>query len=336
MKTAISSNPVYDLCLSYQKTAALQAAIALDLFSVVGGDALTADELAARTHAALRGIRILCDFLCVLGLLEKRDGRYCQSADAARFLDRASPQCLADVAGFLAAPETVALAMGDPAAYVKAGTAACLSNLSADNPAWVKFARAMVPFAAVTAKRTAAYLTSRGLRPQRVLDVAAGHGLYGIEVARAVREATVVAIDWDGVLACARENAARAGVSDRYETIAGSVFERPWGTGYDLILLPNILHHFDREGCVKLLRLAKDALRADGFALVIDLMPNPDRVSPPEPATFAFLMLVTTPAGDAYTCAEYEQMARDAGLQPAAAVRLLPTPETLLELRLSP
>lgn len=334
MMNQISNNPVYDISLSYQKTAAMKAAIKLDIFTKIGNDCLSADQIAEITGASLRGVRILCDFLCVIGLLEKSTNLYNLSLDAKRFLDRKSPHCLAGIIDFYASPEIVSLIMNDPPSYVITGGASGLSNLSPENPVWVKFAQAMVPFASVTAKRTAAFISKKSINPHKVLDIAAGHGLFGIEVANVISDASVMAIDWANVLEVAKGNAELAGLSDRYKTTSGNAFEVDWGNNYDLILLPNILHHFDQDGCVHLLGKAKDALSIDGSVFLIDIMPNPDRVSPPEQAAFAFLMLATTPQGDAYTCAEYETMAGAAGLTLADSMQLLPTPQTLLEFKI--
>jgi hypothetical protein len=335
MVDKISNNAVYDISLSYQKTAAMKAAVKLDIFTKIGDQCLSVEQIVNVTGASLRGMRILCDFLCVIGLLEKNSNLYNLSVAAKRFLDRTSPHCLADVIDFFAAPEIVSLIMDDPPSYVIAGGASGLTNISQDNPVWVRFARAMVPFASVAAKRTASYIARRAMQPRKVLDIAAGHGLFGIEVANVISEALIMAIDWANVLEVARKNADLAGLADRYKTASGNAFEIDWGISYDLILLPNILHHFDQDGCVQLLCKAKDSLSIDGSIFVIDIMPNPDRISPPEQAAFAFLMLATTPHGDAYTCAEYEAMAGTVGLTLVDSMQLLPTPQTLLEFKLS-
>jgi 2-polyprenyl-3-methyl-5-hydroxy-6-metoxy-1,4-benzoquinol methylase len=172
------------------------------------------------------------------------------------------------------------------------------------------------------------------MQPRKVLDIAAGHGLFGIEIANVISDASVMAIDWANVLEVARRNADLAGLADRYKTTSGNAFEVDWGNNYDLILLPNILHHFDQDGCVHLLGKAKDSLSIDGSVFLIDIIPNPDRVSPPEQAAFALFMLATTPKGDAYTCAEFETMARTAELTLVDSMQLLPTPQTLLEFKI--
>ena len=330
----LSNNPVYDISLSYQKTAAMKAAIELDIFTKISDQNLSVEQISDITGASLRGVRILCDFLCAIGLLEKNKNLYNLSMEAKRFLDRTSPHYIGDVIDFLAAPEIVSMITDDPKSYVIKGGSSGLTKISPESPVWVKFARAMIPFASVAAKRTTAYIAKKSMQPRKVLDVAAGHGLFGIEVANAIKDALVTAIDWENVLAVARRNADLAGMADRYKTTSGNALEIDWGDNYDLILLPNILHHFDQDGCIHLLGKAKDSLSIDGSVFVIDLMPNPDRISPPEQAAFAFRMLATTPSGDAYTCAEYETMARVAGLTLVDSMRLLPTPQTLLEFKL--
>src|SRR5262249_19166762 len=147
----------------------------------------------------------------------------------------------------------------------------------------------------------------------RVLDVAAGHGLFGIAVARQYPRATITALDWRYVLAVAAENAQRAGVADRLRLLPGSAFEVGWGGPYDVGLLTNFLHHFDLPTCEMLAARAHAALAPGGRALTLEFIPDPDRVSPPATATFALVMLATTARGDAYTFAEYEGVFAKAG-----------------------
>jgi ubiquinone/menaquinone biosynthesis C-methylase UbiE len=103
--------------------------------------------------------------------------------------------------------------------------------------------------------------------------------------------------------------------------LPGDAFVVDWGGGYDLVLLPNILHHFDERACVLLLEKAHRALLPGGRAVVVEFVPDEDRVAPAQAATFALTMLALTPAGDAYTFAEYERMCRAAGFTRAEPAR---------------
>jgi hypothetical protein len=275
-------------------------------------------------------LRILCDYLTVVGLLAKQDTSYSLTPSAKRFLDRSSPIALGGCIDFLAAPEMLTLALNDPVSYVRRGGSTGLANLASDHPIWVRFANAMVPAMAPAAKRVAAYVAALSTLPRTVLDVAAGHGLYGIEVARALPEAIVTAVDWTRVLAVAQENAKAAEVDNRFRTVVGSAFDAEWGSGFDLVLLPNFLHHFGRDECVALLRKVKASLSPAGQVLAVEFVPNSDRVSPPLQAAFAFMMLFSTSSGDAYAAADFDEIARTAGFRGATTHPLPPTPQTLV------
>jgi 2-polyprenyl-3-methyl-5-hydroxy-6-metoxy-1,4-benzoquinol methylase len=328
--TEPADNPVFDIATAYRKTAALIAAVKLDLFTAIGPEGISLDHLASKTGASVRGLRILCDYLVSLGLLKKQVAGYHPTTISKMFLDESSPFAMGRSIEFLAAPEMLDLFLNDPAAYVVRGGSDGLAQIAPDSPIWVRFANAMMPFAAPAAKRVATHLAAHGQAPYTVLDIAAGHGLYGIEVAKAFPEALVTAIDWAEVLTVAKANAEKAGVADRIRMVAGDALELDWGGDYDLILLPNFLHHFDFETCVSLLGKVKDNLSPDGQVIGLDFVPNEDRISPPVPVMFAFQMLATTPGGDAYTTSELDAMAKKAGFVGATTQSLSPIPERLI------
>jgi hypothetical protein len=323
-------NPVFDAALAYQKTAALTAAVQLDIFTLLGAGAATSDALSEKAATSSRGMRILCDFLTVIGLLEKHDGKYRVAPAASRYLDRASPACIASSIDFFAAPEMVQLMLDDPASYVRRGRSEGPGHLAPDHPIWLRFAKAMTPISRLTAKRAAAQLATRPGPLVTVLDVAAGHGLYGIEIARARPEAVVTAVDWPPVLELASTNAVIAGIDDRFRTIPGDVFEIDWGAGFDLAIVANFLHHFNPEKCATILRKVRASLSPRGQACAIEYVPNEDRVSPPLQGMFAFCMLATTPGGDAYTPADLDDIAKAAGFAGASVRPLRPTPQSLV------
>jgi ubiquinone/menaquinone biosynthesis C-methylase UbiE len=312
-------------------TSALRAAVDLDLFTAIAEGADTPETLGPRVGAAVRGARTLADYLTVRGFLEKQDGSYRLTPSSTAFLDRRSPAYMGSMVDFLASPEMIALAMTDPASAVRAGGTLGLANVANDNPIWVKFARAMGPVLAPSARFIAEGVAAWPVPPRRVLDIAAGHGMFGIAVAQAVPAAQVTAVDWGVVLDVARENAERHGVMSRYRTLSGSAFEADWGDGFDLVLLPNFLHHFEPETCVILLRKVRASLSPAGRVLVIEFVPNADRVSPPDPAAFSYVMLLTTPHGDAYTADQYRSMAVEAGFAGISTAPIMSTPHTMVE-----
>lgn len=311
---------------AYQRTAALKAAIELDLFTAIGEGAHTAAALAQRCEASERGMRILCDYLVVIGFLTKDENRYGLTPDSAAFLDRRSPSYIATAATFLASP-MLTEGFDDVAAVVRKGGTVISEegSLEPEHPVWVEFARAMAPLMTLPAELIAKLVGADSGQKWKVLDIAAGHGLFGIAIAKHNPNAEIVALDWPNVLEVAKENARAAGVADRYGVIPGSAFDVDYGTGYDLVLLTNFLHHFDPETCELLLRKVYAALETSGRAVSFEFVPNEDRVSPPVAASFSLMMLGTTPSGDAYTFAELDRMFRNTGFSRSELHPLPPT-----------
>ncbi|WP_437767621.1 class I SAM-dependent methyltransferase [Sorangium sp. So ce281] len=304
-----------DALSAHVRTAALKGAIELDLFTAIAAGSETVAALAGACGASERGIRILCDYLVLLGFLTKDERlHYRLTADSAAFLDRRSPLYLGGVTEFVLSPMVMEAHRDIAAAVRKGGTVLPdEGSMAPEHPVWVRFARAMAPLMRLTAQLMANVVEVPGGRPARVLDVAAGHGVFGITLAQRHPGVEVVALDWPAVLEVARENAEAAGVADRWRPLPGSAFDQPFGEGYDLVLLTNFLHHFDVPTCEALLRKARAALSEGGRVVTVEIVPNEDRVSPPSAAAFAMTMLVQTSRGDAYTAAELGAMLGRAG-----------------------
>ncbi len=326
---------VFDMMQAHQRTAALKTAIDLDIFTAVGAGPGDAASIARHAKASERGIRILCDFLVINGVLAKENGEYRHTPTSAAFLDPRSPACMASVAQFLSAP-----ALLEPFTrltdVVRDGrtTLAGDGTVEPDNPVWVVFAENMAPMAAAMAGPLAAVVLEGGngpvSGPMSVLDIAAGHGLFGIEIAKQNKQAQITGLDWAAVLRVALKNAEKAGVKDRYTMLPGSAFDVEFGGPYDVVLLTNFLHHFDKPTNVGLLKKVRAALRPGGRVATLEFVPNEDRVSPPMPAAFAMTMLTSTADGDAYTLSELSAMYAEAGFKGVKAHAIQTLPQTIV------
>ena len=167
-------------------------------------------------------------------------------------------------------------------------------------------------------------------RKLKVLDIASSHGAFGLAFATRNPNAEIVAVDWANVLELGVENAKAAGVANRYSTIAGSAFDVDYGTGYDVVLLTNFLHHFDPPTNEKLLRKVHAALAEGGRAVTFEFVPNDDRVSPLGVAGFSLVMLASTPSGDAYTFAEFDRIFKNAGFSQSELHEIPPAIQQLI------
>jgi 2-polyprenyl-3-methyl-5-hydroxy-6-metoxy-1,4-benzoquinol methylase len=313
----------------YTLTEAIRAAIELDVFTAIGAGHRTATAIAQECQVAERGARILCDYLTVNQFLTKSGQEYGLTEDSAMFLDRKSPAYLGTCTRFLINDGMREHFKALPDA-VRYGGSRTRVNLDPEWVGWVDFARSMAPMMMMASQGLAAMVVGGQAGPMKVLDIAAGHGLFGIAVLRTNANAKVVAVDWKNVLEVARGNAQKFGVADRYSTISGSIFDVEIGNGYDLVLIPNFLHHFDVSTCEKLLRKLHAALKPGGRVATLEFVPNPDRVSPPMSAAFALTMLASTPSGDAYTEEELKAMATNAGFSHHEFHPMPPSPHSVL------
>jgi hypothetical protein len=258
-----SPSPVlfFDTLNAYQRSAAMKAAVELGLFTAIAEGDGTASGVARRCGAAERGVRILADFLTICGFLTKHDKKYALTPDSAMFLDRRSPAYVGGAVDFLLSDMTRQAFDRLADAVKKGGTAVDEGgSLAPEHPVWVQFARSMAPLMMPAAKAVSEIGDPQGKGTLRVLDIAAGHGVYGLMFAKRNPAARVTGLDWPNVLQVAKENAHKWGVADRYETIGGSAFEVGLGGPYDIILLPNFLHHFAESKCVELLKKVRGAL----------------------------------------------------------------------------
>jgi hypothetical protein len=321
-----SPERIFQTLTAYQQTAALKAAIELDIFTAIAEGHDTTAKLAARVEAAERGVRILCDYLTVAQFLGKHtDGRYNLTPESQLFLNRQSPAYVGGISAFLSGDHIGDAFQRFTESVRKGGTAMSeQGSITPEHPMWEDFARGMASIMRLPAGDIARIVGAKDLGACKILDIAAGHGIFGITLAEQNPQAEVYAVDWQNVLTIAQQNAEAAGVGARYHLIPGSAFEVEFGEGYDLVLLTNFFHHFDPQTCETLMRKVHAALKTGGRAVTLEFVPNEDRVTPPIEASFALVMLGTTPAGDAYTFPEFEGMFQRAGFSQSVSHQTMP------------
>jgi hypothetical protein len=317
---------IFETLEAFRRTAALRSAIELDLFTAIGQGPAAVSEIAERCSASQRGIQTLCDYLTMLGFLDKQGQAYLQTADAAAFLDRRSSAYLGDSACEAAGCQAVVSAFSTLSEAVRRGGTALADGgtLAPEHPVWVAFARAMAVPGVFLARLLADGLCEQAERPSRILDIAGGHGLYGIEFAKRNPHAQVFAVEWPQVLAVARANAEREGVADRFHAIPGDALSVDFGDGYDLALITNFLP--DLGSTEQLLKRIHSALAQNGRVALFELMLNDDRVSPPAAAALNLTLLATTPNGETRTASQLGEALKRAGFRQVEIRELPPAP----------
>ncbi len=315
MSDAPDPDLVFSTLSAYQKTQALKGAIELNLFTFIARGDKDSKSLAKSVEGSERAVRILCDFLTINGFLTKSDeSEYQLTPTSEVFLNQDSPNYMGSVTRFMNS-EHLLSAFEDVASLVRNGQTGLDGDgtVEPDWEGWVEFARSMTPMMGPAADQIATLALERKPGPIKVLDIAAGHGLFGISIAKTNPAAQITALDWEKVLVVAQENAELFGVQDQLQFLSGDAKEIDYGEDFDVVLLTNFIHHFDAEECIHILKKVKQCLKLDGIAINLEFVPNEDRISPPSPAAFSFVMLGTTRAGDAYTFDELKNFSEAAG-----------------------
>jgi hypothetical protein len=160
-----------------------------------------------------------------------------------------------------------------------------------------------------------------------IIDVGGGNGTLGAVILAAFPNLRGIVLDLPAGCADAPSVLSAAGVADRCSVVAGDFFVSvPHGA--DICILKNVIHNWDDERSVTILRNCRTALRAGGKLLVIDrVMPLVMKESPVNRATTILDMrMLTMVGGRERTEAEYETLLAASGF---GLARVLPLPDTM-------
>ena len=318
-----------EITSGYQRSQILFSALNAGIFPLLE-EPRTAQEVAdALGGWSPRGVRMLLDSLVALELVSKTDGRYRNGAMASSCLVPGAPTDQTHIIKHKAFGwET----WGKLQDAVRTG-----SPVQADRPEQSsEELRAFICGMADIAKHSArAMLEELDVSPyRRMLDVGGGPGTYAIAFLEANPDMQATVLDLPDVLPIGREHAASTTVADRLTFTAGDMTADSFGSGYDLILLSNIIHSYGSEMNRELVRKSYDALEPGGLLIIKDFLVSDDRTGPPFGLIFALNMLIHTEAGDTYTTAEVCHWTDAAGFGPGRLLDL--TPQTRLWLAEKP
>ncbi len=306
-----NTDPIDEIAGGYRGAQILFTACRMGIFEVIGKQSISLEELHQRLQADARGLRILCDALAALGLLEKENGRYRNSATALEYLLPDSPK------------SKTAILRHDALLYEKWGKlidAVTQGQKVSDEAIDQRlleterdFANAMADIAKMSAKQTADMVDLKSSK--HLLDVGGGPGYFAIEFAKRNPELTTVILDDEKTLEVARENAEKEGVLERMEFRPGNMHCDDLGRDYDFIFISNVIHMFHEKQNAELIQKCADTMVPGGRIALKDFFLEPNRTQPMFSALFAVNMLVATETGDCYTVEQVKQWLHDAGLE---------------------
>lgn len=289
--------------------AVLASAIELGVFRAIAEGASTAEAIGQKIGAPTRSTKVVLDCLVVSGLLTHNDGTYANTQVSGTFLVPGKPTYLGDATKVMANPMMWG-AYARLADAVKAGGSVMeMHGETPEHPYWEAFAQGSGAMAGQGGRALAMYMgpwiASRG-KNVRVLDVAAGSGLFGLSLAKRP-DVDVTLLDWPNVLAEARTWAKKMAVDEsRVHYLEGNLFELDYGGPYDVIILSHIYHHFGEEQCQQLTDKVAAALAPGGRAVILDYLFDED-LKDTTATLFRVNMLLFTHSGTTYREVDYRR-----------------------------
>ena len=288
-----SAEEILETASGYQKSRIILTAFELDVFTVIGKDSLSSEEIARAIQAKPRSTDRLLNALCAVGLLRKERGLFSNTPASLRYLVRGGEGYLSRLGHMIAQFRSWATLTE----AVKAGRSVTAREY--DEVSLVRFIEAMHARAEADADKVVSLIGIAGAR--RMLDVGGGSGVYSIAFARADNNLTAVVFDLPKVTPIAERYISAAGLSDRVTTMAGDYRHDDFGAGYDLVFMSAIIHINSPEENRALAAKAFRCLNPGGRIVIQDFIMNEDRTAPERGALFALNMLVNTQHGDTYT-----------------------------------
>ncbi len=321
--TTVTPERIMQFTWGYVPTLLLETAIHHRIFDVLDAGPKTVKETAAATGASERGLRTVMNALVGLNFLAKDGERYALTPESDAFLVSTKPSFQGGILKHASAqliPKWLRLnevvQTGKPTAAV--------NQEGAGSDFFQQFVVDIFPTSYPSAQVLAKNLAlNNSATPVRVLDLAAGSGVWGIALAQSSDKVTVTAVDWIDVLPATKKTVARFGLSDRFTYIAGDLDSADFGKGHTVATLGHILHSEGEARSRNLLRKVFDALAPGGTIAIAEFLVNEDRTGPVGSLFFAANMLVNTDEGDTFSFEEIREWLKDAGFTNA---RLLEAP----------
>lgn len=315
-KKQVTPERLMQLSFAYAPPLIISAAVNNGVFDALENNAKTVEQVAQKTGASARGLRILMNALIGLGLLKKdRQGKYSLTPESAAFLVSKSAATHAGFFGTIA-PSLISrwLRLSD---IVREGRPTVAVNQEAEGTEFFsQLVENIIPLSYPPAQKLADHLKLAKAKTEiRALDIGAGSGIWGIALTQKSPRVRVTAVDWAGMIPTTKRITQQFGVGARFNFVEADMLEADFGTGYDIAILGHILHSEGDERSRQLLRKIFNALKPGGTIAIAEWLVNDERTKPLPSLMFAVQMLVNTERGDTFSFNEIKTWLEAAGFK---------------------
>ncbi len=283
--TQLNPAKILEVGMGFWPSRCLLSAVELGLFTELAKSPLTGQEIEKRLGLHPRGTWDFLDGLVAMGLLE-RDGNgngalYRNTPETATFLDRNREEYVGGILEMAAArlyrywgDLTEGLKTGKPQSESKHKQKPIFDILYANPAQLEQFLNAMT---GISAANFQAFATKFDFsKYQTLCDVGGATGQLSILVAREHPHMRCVSFDLPVVEPIAKRTIERAGLKDRVETASGDFFSAPLPKA-DVITMGMILHDWNLEKKMSLLRSAYNSLPKGGVFIAIENLIDDER-----------------------------------------------------------
>lgn len=314
MSEQITPERIGQLAWGYAPPLILEAAIKHRIFDLLDGGAKTVQQIQAENGASVRGLTAIMNALVALKFLSKdSEQRYSLTPESSAFLVSTKPSYqggfFKHITGHLI-PSWMKLTE-----IVKTGHGVReVDDESTGAKFFEEFVEDIFPMSYSAARVLAEHLkVALSATPIKVLDLAAGSGVWGIALAKASKQVHVTAVDWAAVLPVTRRVTQKHGVADRFTFVEGNIHEANFGGGFNIATLGHILHSEGASRSKKLIHRTFEALAPGGTIAIGEFLSNDVHSGPVSAMIFAVNMLVNTTEGDTFSFSEISAWLREAG-----------------------
>jgi len=326
----LDPGPILQTAFAFWSSKVLLTAVEFGVFTKLGDRRITGAELGAELGLHPRAISDFFDALVAMRFLEREgDGpsaKYCNTPVGALYLDSKQPRYVGGILVMLNArlfkfwhdlPE--ALRTGKPQNEAKHGQKGVFEELYEELPRLEQFLGAMTGLSRINFEAFAAKFDFSKFKT--LCDVGGATGLLCMEAAKAHPHLQCISFDLPPVEPIARRHIAAAGLSDRVRTASGDFFKDGLPKA-DMITMGMILHDWNLEKKMHLIRAAYDALPPGGALVAIEALIDDARRENVFGLLMSLNMLIEF--GDAfdYSGADFRQWCREVGFKHFEVIHL--------------
>jgi len=323
MSGQISPDPVFQMLTGFFASKTLMAAVEMDVFTKLDGRQVTGQELQQLLALESRPAQVFASALVSIGLLDSKNGKFSNSQISATFLSKKSP---AYMGGFVRMCDerlykgwdslSWSLANNKPVEVKKGGDAESLFNDAKSDrsvEAIEKFTHAMHGVSIGPAMALAKAFDFS--KYKSMIDIGGGSGAYSINVAKEYPNMSATVADLGPVCKVAEVYIAQYGLSGRVKTTQLDFWKQDIPKGHDVAFLSHIIHDYDEEKGMTLLKKIHSSLNPGGAMIVSEWMLNDDKTGPVPSAMMGLNMIIETNGGRNYSFTEISEMLKKAGFE---------------------